>query len=259
MLIVLQVRRFRCGNPQCPAVTFAEQAGGLSERYRRRSVPLLGMLAGFGLELAGRAGARLAGTLGIAVHPSTVLRLVMALPDPPVSAAPQVTGVDDFALRKGHVYGTVVADAASGDVIDLLPDREAGTLEEWLKAHPGAEVICRDRSGAYAEGARDGAPGAIQVADRWHLWHNLAECAEKAVTRHRGCLKEQPAAGDAGDKDAPAVPDGSLDVCGRERQLAVRTRERYAGIRERLGAGQPLPAVTIMSAKSRMCPARASR
>jgi transposase len=135
VLIVLQVRRFRCRNPACPAVTFAGQAGGLSERYRRRSVPLLAMLAGFGLELAGRAAARLAGTLGIAVHASTVLRLVMALPEPPVTAAPQVTGVDDFALRKGHVYGAVVADAQSGDVIGLLPDREAGTLEEWLKAH----------------------------------------------------------------------------------------------------------------------------
>jgi transposase len=243
VLIVLLVRRFRCRNPACPAVTFAEQAAGVSVRYRRRSVPLLGMLAGFGLELAGRAATRLSGTLGIAVHSSTVLRLVMALPDPPVTAAPQITGVDDFALRKGHVYGTVVADAESGDVIDLLPDREAGTLEEWLKAHPGAEVICRDRAGAYAEGARGGAPGAIQVADRWHLWHNLAEYAEKTVTRHRGCLKDQPAAGDAGDQDAPAVPDGSLDVCGRERQLAVRTRERYAEIRERLDAGQPQAAI----------------
>ena len=135
------------------------------------------MLAGFGLELAGRADTRLAGTLGIAVHPSTVLRLVMALPDPPVTAAPQVTGVDDFALRKGHVYATVVADAASGDVIDLLPDREAGTLEEWLKAHPGAEVICRDRSGACAEGARDGA-----LSTWLSLWDDLrVDCGREGL------------------------------------------------------------------------------
>lgn len=93
LLIALAVRRFRCLHDQCPAVTFAEQASGLTERYRRRSVPLLGMLAGFGLELAGRAGARLAGTLGIPVHSPAVLRLVMALPDPPAVDAPEVTGI----------------------------------------------------------------------------------------------------------------------------------------------------------------------
>jgi len=277
VLIVLRVRRFRCRNPACPAVTFAEQASGLSERYRRRRVPLLGMLAGFGLELAGRAAARLAGTLGIAVHPATVLRLVAATPDQEVTAAPEVLGVDDFALAKGQVYGTVLVDMRTGDVIDLLPDREAATLETWLTAHPGAGVICRDRAGNYAEGARAGAPGAIQVADRWHLWHNLAEYAEKTVAGHRGCLKDPPGSGDAGGSDARGTdgtpeqeppghaedgkvpPDGFLDACGRERRLVTRTRDRYAEIRGRLDAGESLSAISRVTGLDRKTVQRFAR
>jgi hypothetical protein len=101
VLIALQVRRFRCLEPSCPVVTFAEQADGVSVRYRRRSLPLLAMLAGFGLELAGRAAAQVAGTIGIAVHPATVLRLVAATPDPQVTAAPEVLGVDLSGVPQG--------------------------------------------------------------------------------------------------------------------------------------------------------------
>jgi transposase len=272
VLIVLRVRRFRCQNPECPAVTFAEQARGLSERYRRRSVPLTAMLAGFGLELAGRAAARLAGTLGIAVHPATVLRLVAAAPDPEVTAAPEVLGVDDFALARGQVYGTVLVDMHTGDVVDLLPDREAATLEAWLTAHPGAGIICRDRAGHYAEGARAGAPDAIQVADRWHLWHNLAEYAGKTVAGHRGCLKDQPggdsAPGPAGTLEqepsgqaegGQVPPDGFLDACGRERRLVARTRERYAEVRGRLDAGESLSAISRVTGLDRKTVQRFAR
>jgi transposase len=256
VLVSLQVRRFRCRHWSCPRVTFAEQAEGITSRYRRRTVPLMQVLAGFGLELAGRAAARLSGLLGIAVHPSTVLRLVTALPEPLVTAAPEVLGVDDFALRKGQVYGTVLIDVASGDVVDLLPDREAATLETWLREHPGAAVICRDRAGAYAEGARNGAPGAIQVADRWHLWHNLAEYACKAVGRHRGCLHE-PSPGDGSPPDpgereeeqpGPGSPAGTGAAEGR---LAARTRERYAAVHELLQAGESQHATSRILSLSR--------
>jgi transposase len=261
VLIALLVRRFRCCSSSCQAVTFAEQAEGLTSRYRRRSVPLTAVLAGFGLELAGRAAARLAGLLGTPVHPSTVLRLVAALPEPQVTAAPEVLGVDDFALRKGQVYGTVLVDIATGDTVDLLPDREAATLEAWLTAHPGAIVICRDRAGAYAEGARAGAPEAAQVADRWHLWHNLAGYAEKTAARHRACLN-QPGPGDAPGPPGPAEPAAAAheqepagpDIpggCGIEGRLVTRTRERYAAVHELLQAGESLHAISRALSLSR--------
>ncbi len=183
----LRVRKFFCRKATCSRRIFTERLPGVARPWARRTLRLTARLLAIGLALGGAAGVRLSRHFGLTVSRNTLLRVIRRTPYPAVSS-PQVLSVDEFALRKRHIYGTLLLDLERRRPLALLPDREATTVAQWLKAHPGVEVVVRDRAEAYAEAARLGAPAACQVADRFHLLQNLADTLTQVFTAHASQL-----------------------------------------------------------------------
>ncbi len=147
--LVLHVRKFFCDTAGCRRKIFTEGLPAFVEPWARTTVRLRQVLQALGTATCGELGARLATHLAVQTSPTTILRRVMTLPLPAVKPVSHL-GIDDFALRRGRKYGTILVDLTRHRVIDLLPDRKAETAKAWIRAHPEIKLVSRDRGGDYA-------------------------------------------------------------------------------------------------------------
>jgi transposase len=230
-LLHLIVRRFFCDNDMCRRRTFVEQFPNILDPFARRTKRLIATQHQIGLALGGESGARVLETIVMPTSSDTVLRLIRHRCSQESTSTPRVLGVDDWAWCKGQKYGTILVDLERRCVIDLLADRSADTLANWLLAHPGVEIVSRDRAPAYIDGINRGAPGAIQVADRWHLLRNLKEALEQVLEENRPCLYAAAAQPDESSPPQPVEDGDSEENAGassltKAEQSKRATRER---------------------------------
>jgi transposase len=241
----LHVRRFFCSNQECARQIFTERLPSVVEPYARRTTRLTDVFTLIGFALGGEAGQRLVAGMGLEASPDTLLRLIHAQPEEQVPT-PRVLGVDDFSFCKRKSYGTILLDLERRTPIDLLPDREAATLEKWLREHEGVEIISRDRGGPYAEGARLGAPDAQQVADRWHLLANFSEALKTFFAGKQAQLKAlvqkpEETFSEEEQQQLPPYSKGKINRKSKMYEAHHQERvERYHKVRELRAQGAEL-------------------
>ena len=186
--------------------------------------------------MGSKPGAKICHLTGLPLSASTVLRILRKAPVAEL-VTPTILGVDDFAFRRGNTYGKLLVDLEKRQAIDLLPDREGKTLEKWLLAHPGVEIISRDRSSVNAIAISNTCPEAIQVADLWYLLKNLSENSVKALDAQRPLINET-----ARELFSPPVPpkenpvDAKLSfpatVQSQDEHIKQPTEKRHTAIQQ---------------------------
>jgi transposase len=242
--ICLTVRRFRCVAPACRTRIFAERLDqSTARRYGRRTNRLDCIVHQLGLALGGRPGQGFARRLMVPVSNDTLLRVVRRrtrLATDPLT----VIGIDDWAFRRNHSYGSIVCDLERRRIVALLPDREVATIERWLAVRPEIRIIARDRGGGYGEAAAKALPAAVQVADRWHLMENASAAFFDAVHRSMGSIRTALGA-------ATITPELLTYVEKLQYEGYLRRQENDASIMKLSAAGVPIKEIVRRTGHSR--------
>jgi transposase len=240
--LVVYARRFFCDNPDCCRRIFSEPFPEVLPRYARHTerlrVVLLELVHASGAEMA----ARVAKLLGLPTSPDSLIRRQRQEEFPIPS--PRALGMDEFSLRRGSTFATLLVDLERHRPVDVVEDRRAEPVADWLRAHPGIEVVARDRAGAYALAAATGAPQAVQVADRFHLVRNVGD-AVKELVRSRRWNRPIPAAEAATSSQAEqaSVPAASMAPPNQEPQPTPTKQARWEAVQQQKAKGRSLKAI----------------
>jgi transposase len=225
---------------------FAERLPDLVQPWARVSNRLLEDLKALGLAASAEVNERLAPRLGMRVKAPTLLRYLRAIP-PPDDAPVRVLGIDDFAMRRGDCYGTILANLQTHRPVDLLPNRTADAVLPWLKRHREIDVVSRDRASSYADAVNRALPHATQVADRYHLVQNLREHLQQLLDRKRTCLPlvedTSLTALKAGTTDSLGIP---CDLPPGESLVATPARAKAEGPDQPFHMAQPEQPLSLM-------------
>lgn len=234
----VSARRFFCNAPQCPRQIFAERFPEVLIPYacqtERRKQVLLELTHASSAQRA----AQVARQLGYLTSPDTLLRLQRKEPIEPPS--PQVLGVDEFALRRGRTYATLLVDLERHQPIDVLEGRDAQPLIRWLRAHPPIRVLARDRAEAYALAGRTAAPGALQVADRFHLVCNVSDALKELVRSGHWSL---PTPVGESEKASGEPPSSGPTTPEEQPQATPRKQAAWEAVQQRKATGQPIKSI----------------
>ena len=217
----IRLRKFFCDNQSCQKKIFAQCLPKIARRYQRKTARLEIVLRQILWEVGASAAAKIAKLLGLLLSHDAMLYQFKKSPEPGCSqASPEEIGIDDFAFLKGQTYGSIIINLKNRTPLDLLPDREKTTVEKWLKEHPGAKIVSRDRSAVYAEAIREGAPEAVHVADRFHLVKNLMEALQEQIGKESKAIREVLL-----PKVASMVDDGPVVLTRRQEQAQQQSRQ----------------------------------
>jgi transposase len=255
--IRVQAGRWRCRNERCDRRIFAERLPRVAGPFARQTDRLTGIVRLFGHTAGGRPSERLMAQLGMRVSDTTILRRVKQHAEAKLNRAViRVAGVDEWAWRKGTRFGTIVVDLERRRVVDLLADRVADRMADWFKQHPEVAIINRDRDGLYADAARQGAPQARQVADRFHLLKNLRETIARQLGGFEAPIRESATEVEDGQDTPEHPPIDRSDRCSETVHRTATRREDRRRPRNSRAVARPAPsrAGAVRRTRSSACP-----